>query len=410
MPSTRGRLQEAVADAISAQLADEIDESDLPRDVAVRLTAERLVQEALAKGHAGEADIADVHGFAAGNTALMVARVNARISYVVKVDTSPDLVREAHLLQRMTTDPMLPASTRAAFPRVFAIDEVGPIYGYLMEDLEDFTPLHLAVRETHPESAELVCGFWTSILEPAYRASLRSRLAHDLWDDYFGRALDRLEKASQAGALPARDQALMVSVDGTRTAFERGWAHEIQQARHVLNSVAPGFGTWVHGDPNPENAMWRSGLQGPVFRILDPKDWWTGDYLFDAAKLGHYLVVTSPIESGSGHGIVTRQPDCIEISEPATTRGRALEARLLTHIEAFATETGDQHWRARYDLAFAANLLSIAGPRAERALATNDAIQRDLADAALALGLVTLRKSAAVSLPGQSTGADGRAR
>ena len=210
MSTARGRLQVAIADAISAQLNDEVDESVLPRDVAVRLTAERLVQEALAKGHAGDAELADVHGFIAGNTALMVARVNARMSYVVKVDTSPALVHEAHLLQRIAIDPMLPSSTRSAFPRVFAIDDIGPIYGYLMEDLEDYQPLQHALRQTQHHAGDLISALWETVLAPAYQASQRRRLAHALWDDYFGRALPRLNSAAEDGVLPAGDTPLVI--------------------------------------------------------------------------------------------------------------------------------------------------------------------------------------------------------
>lgn len=393
MSSARGQLEHAVADAISAQLGTEIEESSLPRDVAIRLTAERLVQEALSKGHAGDAELSDVHRFAAGNTAMMVARVDARMSYVVKVDTSPTLVHEAHYLQRMSSDPMLPPSTRAAFPRVFAIDDVGPIYGYLMEDLEGFAPMHIALREAHPRGGELVTGFWATVLEPGYRASLRRRLAHDLWEDFFGRALERLSTASERGVLPAPNEPLRICVGSEVTKLDKGWSAEIEACRDLLSAVRPAFGTWVHGDPNPENALWREDAQGVTFRALDPKDWWTGDYLFDAAKLGHYVVVTSPLEAGSVARATLRKGCDFELDEELFAAGKLVEAHLLDRVEAFAQEVGDSCWRIRYQLAFAANLLSIAGPRAQRAFESDDEVQADLSLAALTFGLVTLRRA-----------------
>ena len=393
MSSAADRLRSVVADAIAVQLPSEVDESQLPRDVAVLLTADRLVRDALSAGHAGAADVSEVLAFGAGNTAMMVARVHARMAYVVKVDTSPQIVQEAHLLRRMTTDRLLPAATRAAFPSVFAIDDTPPLFGYLMELVEDAEPIHHALQRHDPASGGLIRGLWEQILEPAYAATRDGRLAHNVHEDYFARARTRLRAAAESGALPAPECPLVVD-DGVRTVrFRAGWGGALVEAETLLTRAKPGFGTWVHGDPNPENALWHPGPDGSIaYRLLDPKNWWIGDYLFDAAKLGHYAAVTAPTEAGEVEATATTTPDRVALGydSSALAWGRSVEADLLPAVGRFAEAAGDSRWQERYRLAFAANLLGIAGPRAERALAAGDEGQRRLATVALGAGLMAL--------------------
>ena len=360
-------LANAVSEAIDQQLGN-VDELALPRDVAIHRTAERLVREALVRGHAGDAEVGSVERFGAGNTAMLVASVQTSISFVVKVDTSKALLNEAHLLQRIAGDPSLPATTRRAFPRIFAIDDVGPLYGYLMEDLSEHEPLHLALRRGDPGSAVVVERLWDDVLAPAYRATARPRLAPQLWEDYFGRAELRILDAAARGNLPEACEPVTLALDGSALDLPGGWGPLLISARQRLQSVAPAFGTWVHGDPNPENALWSPGTDGRLrFRLLDPKDWWTGDYLFDVAKLGHYAGVTLAAEAGQvvvetacaadgWHFAVSRLPEY----------GLAVEAALLARVELLAIELSDKHWRMRYQFARAANLLSVAGGRASR--------------------------------------------
>lgn len=393
MTSAADDLLSAVAQAITVQISSDVDESHLPREVAIHLTADRLVREALAAGHAGTADISEVTAYGAGNTAMMVARVHARMAYVVKVDTSPSIVLEAHLLRRMASDPLLPAATRAAFPNVYAIDETPPLFGYLMELVEDAEPLNHVLRRKDPQAALLIEGLWNQVLEPAYAATRSARLAHNVHEDYFVRASGRLESAARKGLLPKPDQPIVVDSGARIVAFEKGWGPALGRAEALLHEVKPGFGTWVHGDPNPENALWTRLPGGGVsYRLLDPKDWWTGDYLFDVAKLGHYAVITAPTEAGEvdATSVDTADGYAISYDESAFTWGRSVEQRLLDSVSDFADATGDVTWASRYQLAFAANLLAIAGPRAERALATGEPDQANLAWVALGAGLTAL--------------------
>lgn len=356
---------------------------------AQRETARELVRQALAGGDVADPHIVDLKSFSSGNTAMLVAHLETSLSFVVKVDRSPALVAEANLLRRAATDPGLPAAMRDAFPRVFAVDDSPPVYGYLMENLSD----HRTLRSTLDDPDEdrctaLIAGLWDALLEPTYRATRSTRVVPNVREDYFERARARLEVAVNAGLLPAPDVPLVVD-DGLRTVeFGDGWGAPVARAATRLGQVEPPFSTFVHGDPNPENVLWRADGDVIRFRLIDPKDWWTGDYLFDVAKLVHYLLVTAPVER-QGLSVDVAGNERNEISYDASRlegHGSAQSA-LVERVTGFAEEMGDcPGWRTRLDLATAANLLGIAGPR----LASGREQDRHLALIALGEGLKLL--------------------
>lgn len=165
------------------------------------------------------------------------------------------------------------SSPDSGLGRPVAIDDVGPLYGYLMEDLLEYEPLHLAPRRGDPGSAAVVEQLWDDVLAPANRATARPRLAPQLWDDYFGRAEIRILDAAARGNLSEAWEHVTLALEGGVLDLPSGWGHLLASARDRLQSVSPAFGTWVHGDPNPENALWSLGMDGELrFRLLDPKD------------------------------------------------------------------------------------------------------------------------------------------
>lgn len=372
-----GRIEEelsaVVAEAIGRQLDDapDVDESEDQR--AQRLTAHQLVKDALAGGQFGAITVSDLYSFAGGNTAMLVARLNTTLTFVVKVDRSPSLVAEAHHLRHASTDPRLPEATRRAFPQIFAVDDVGPIYGYLMENLEEYDTFasllvdgDLAMRSCVLEHA------WREVLAPAYLATRQKRVIPNIVEDYFVRAESRLERAVELDLLPARDQPLSIRTDGTTSEIDSGWGPLLDGARERLGYLAPPFSTFVHGDPNPENILWRAADDGGLrVRLIDPKDWGKGDYLFDAAKIGHYLRVTSPVEDLHPAVEVTYAgAPVVEYDRAALSAHADLEAKLLDLVTVTAQDQelpDNERWRERYELAVAANLLGIVGPRLERA-------------------------------------------
>ncbi len=347
------------------------------------MTAENLVRAALSAGRADDIDISQISRFSAGNSTDFVARVETTVSFVVKVDLSPAIVAEAELLRRITSDPTLPAATRIAFPDVYAIDSAGPVYGYAMENLDDFVPTSdlLANPETHAQALDVLAAAWRDLLQPAYAATARDRLAHNLHADYFGRARSRLSLASSAGLLPGPEVALSIEngIDGGLH-VPGGWGGILREAELRLENARPPFGTWIHGDPNPENIMCLTEPSiGADVRLLDPKDWWVGDYIFDAAKILHYVRVTSPVESqaipaaldiGSERSLIS-----YDRSTFADLRGCSPFADCLEAFARDGTEWEDPRWRERLWLAEAANLIGIVGPRlikAERSSSPRD--------------------------------------
>jgi Phosphotransferase enzyme family len=379
-----------VAAAIDEQLQPD-PETSLDADrLAQRQTADQLVADALSAGRIDGVHVAELDTFSTGNTAMMVARVSTTLSFVVKVDRSPELVEEAYLLRRLASDPVLPAATRRAFPRIYAIDDEGPIYGYLMEDLSSFTPLHLTLEHDGGRTARrLIDDLWSSILEPAYRATRSTRLAPNVSEDYFKRSRGRLDKAVAAGELPAGDEPLRLVWDDTTLELAGGWSEVLDAADVLLGTVVPPYSTFVHGDPNPENVLWREDEDGNVeFRLIDPKTWWTGDYLFDVAKISHYVLVTAPVQSGavpSARMVRERGTTILSFDRPSLISSTKVDDWIANRVGRFADDAGLSDcpgWQTRYQLALAANLLGIVGPRLAKG-------EVDLAWAALGEGLRT---------------------
>jgi hypothetical protein len=155
-------LQLLITEAISSQLGGS-DQADLAdKDALIQETAERLLDEAFSSGRIRDATIAEMRAFSAGNSSMMVARLAIDLTLGVKIDTNPDVVAEADLLRRAGEDTSLPEATREAFPRIYAVDRVGPIYGYLMEDLSGHCCIERDLFE--PMSNSCPGSGWTRLL------------------------------------------------------------------------------------------------------------------------------------------------------------------------------------------------------------------------------------------------------
>ena len=138
-----------------------------------------------------------------------------------------------------------------------------------------------------------------------------------------------------------------------------------------VREYEPGFITFVHGDPNPENILVKINTHAVDVKFIDVKEWGDGDYLFDIAKLIHYVLVTGPVERLQDPA----QPQSRFLSERAVElrysfpRPAVLEtvAKMVEkRTEQLAAELGDVHWRQRYALAMAANLLGLPLGRIKR--------------------------------------------
>ena len=107
-----GRIEEelsaVVAEAIGRQLDDAPIGGESEDQRVQRLTAHQLVKDALAGGQFGAVTVSGLHSFAGGNTAMLVARVNTTLTFVVKVD-------HRRSLQKLTTCAMRPPTL--GFPK-----------------------------------------------------------------------------------------------------------------------------------------------------------------------------------------------------------------------------------------------------------------------------------------------------
>lgn len=401
MDTVAGAFRKSVADAIRVQVAPRRATRGPRDDIAIDALAAALVDRALLDGRFGHLSVAEPRPFSAGNTALLVGSLTASLEYVVKADTNRKVVAEARLLQRLMTDLSLPETTRKAFPDIYAVSDAGPLFGYLMENLEGYTPLHETLAGSPQDVAHVLGVLWRTVLLPAYSETGTSRLP-SIVDDYVGRVEARLDAAATARLIPAPEMPLRIEAHGAEPIeVHGGWGSLLARARERVTELAPAFGTFVHGDPNPENVLWRGEPGGDcVVRLIDPKEWWTGDYIFDVANVGHYLRVTGPVEQLEPQAVCEAAAGITRLSWDAKgLRIHAdVEQTLLSHVASFAEDTADgpprdPTWRERYEFAVASNLLGIVLARVKRG--EKEPTQRHLAWIALGEGLRLLHDGVA---------------
>ena len=266
-----------------------------------------------------------------------------------------------------------------------------------MENLEAYSTFADAlVSVDQHRQIEILEHAWTHVLAPAYLSTRESRMIPNVVEDYFGRADARLSAAAKLGLLPSRGTRFSIRSDTDTFEFDNGWGPVLDEARARLLRVAPSFSTFVHGDPNPENILWELGEDEQIrIRLIDPKDWRNGDYVFDAAKIGHYLRVTSPVEEDPPHVTAEFEPDggTIEYSRSGLRGHHVVEAKLLELVRTTAEDSSlreHESWAERYELAIAANLLGIAGPRLENGSTSGTSSDSALGWIAFAEGLRVL--------------------
>jgi aminoglycoside phosphotransferase (APT) family kinase protein len=360
----------------------------LEGDARAHETAHRLLTQALIdRGLPPRCANEGTHGFESGNTALFVAALSATIRLVAKVDQSRKVLNEGRFLRRTAEDPALPRALRDAVPRVYGVEVDGPPYGYVMEYLEGYELLSNYLKD--PVARHLVpeiLGRLWAILAEAYRATRSSRLLPNIAEDYVNRVDDRMLKA--ASSHPLLDPNIPVRVTTAGEVIEMPpWRDLLASARDAANNIGPGFTTWVFGDPNPDNILIRAEGEGYDIKLIDPKEWERGDYLFDVAKMGHCLRTTLPVEAG----YLARTPSfhtnagTIEIAYELPVPGHYSNAERLLLILAggLASALGDHAWALRYELGIGSNLLG----NVPRRLAHTDELQNQLGIVAFAEGL-----------------------
>jgi hypothetical protein len=146
----------------------------------------------------------------------------------------------------------------------------------------------------------------------------------------------------------------------------------LNQNKDFLVAISPPFTTIAHGDPNPGNVFLRENLNRIEVKLIDPKEWETGDYLFDIAKITHFIEGTGPIEKPVSDVPMEAQYSykvspaelCYYFDQPQWTKD-IIDA-CLDRVRQFAEKHDDEHWSARYELAMASNLLGLPAGRLEK--------------------------------------------
>ncbi len=337
----------------------------------VRIAAE-LVKEALQNGLVGAESSPSFRTLGGGNTALQVSIATSRVTFVFKADVNPKLVREAQTIADLRADRRL-REFRFRLPRIYAVHDSAPPYAYLMEHFD--ADVYPSVRQIFfktpssapsPDDASSIVAGALEALSAAYRNSKDPRQqVRMMGEAYYERIEKSLTEAAEAN--PVFDSKTL-DINGTITRPWRELLSILASRESELQSIAAPFVTVVHGDPNPGNILVRRD-DGKVtdVKFIDVKDWKTGDYLFDIAKLGHFLLETGPIEDLRGAQLRSVVDSSNKVSfvyevdrpEYVLASYRTLEIK----TSALADNLGDIHWRLRYDLAMASNLLGLVPRR-----------------------------------------------
>jgi len=372
-------IAEALADAATDELPHAVRSEGAARNLphlAERI-ADELVSEALASGLPLTRHKVEKSRLGGGNTAEIVAQLTLHAPFAFKFDQGTrKLAQEGETMRRIKENKIpgmdLPERFRNAWAQIYSVRH-DPPFAYLMEffpkeegwlSLQD--RLYPGVNGESPNSSDATR--WISatldILFSGYEASVDSRHFPNLMTDYFDRIRERMESTAKLNSQFAPRPLL---INGQRLRPWDQYLLEIERNYSFLDEITPPFRTIAHGDPNPGNIMLRTTTSEVEVKLIDPKDWTTGDYLFDIAKLTHFLEGTGPVENPTE----LLPPRAAFSSNQGEEKldygfGKPLWTQTLVgicreRVRQFASRSGskDPHWQARYELAMAANLLGL---------------------------------------------------
>jgi hypothetical protein len=356
-----------------------------------------LVQQAIASGLPLRNSNVIQKPLSGGNTAEVVAQLTLHAPFVFKLDTSkPKLAEEGRMMRNVRANPKLPDRFKQAWPIIYAIRDQAP-FAYLMEyfprqdgwiSLEDRLFPTAEQLPASPVEAIRCSHAVLDVLFLGYQASKEKRALPNILEDYVARISERL--ATATGKDP-RFASRPLRINGETFEPWQNYVELLNGNKDYLDKITPRFTTVAHGDPNPGNVLLRLSLDGIEVKLIDPKEWETGDYLFDIAKLTHFIQGTGPIEKpASSTKTAAMVSDSGAIAELAyqfeTPHWTSdIVAACLDRVRQFAAANDDEHWQARYELAMASNLLGLPVGR----------LEKNRPDAALALygeGLRWLKK------------------
>jgi len=330
-----------------------------------------LIKEALASGLPLQAT--DITGapLKGGNTAEFVGLISLRAPFVLKMDAEKvKLANEGIAIRTIKNNTNLSQNFRDAWPTVYAV-RTQPPYAYLMEVFPKEDGWVSLEDRLYPAGKEQALGlnqggrFINGVLDillDGYQDSLDRRYHSSLMEDYVKRISERLIATAEKDARFASKEIL---VNGEHRRPWKEYLVLLSQNASYLAKISAPFTTVVHGDPNPGNLMLRVTDAKVELKLIDPKEWISGDYLFDVCKITHFLEGTGPAEKPA-NGVLVKASFTSEdkqnrlsydINQPAWTA--SLVAACLDRTKDFASKNGDTYWDNRYKLGMAANLLGL---------------------------------------------------
>jgi hypothetical protein len=335
--------------------------------------AKSLLEEALSNGVSDVETGATLSELGGGAASDFVFRARSNISVIVKVQRDVKLKNEAVFLKSLQPEVQSATAWGALFPRVLAMQVDNQPYAYAMEDFrqeDGYKDLSKWIFEDKllPDAriaqSKSLLNAVLDCIQPIYLESRDTNSKPTLDGDAFlGRIRTRM---TEAESFDEGFKAELVQT-GRESLYSWKWQlEEIEKRRSQAEAFLPGFQTAVHGDSHPGNIIVRLRPAGPTdykteIRLIDPRGWHLGDYVFDFAKLGHYLILIGPIEKWSVGS------DCTFNTSAKTFRIgpipeisswlHDLERMVFNAAKSLGESMGDTGVEARYELAMASCLL-----------------------------------------------------
>lgn len=335
--------------------------------------AKDLLHEALANGISSvdtDVALAQLGGGAASD---FVFSAHSAVSLIIKVQRNPKLKNEAVFLKSLQPDVPNATAWGSLFPRVLAMRVDGPPYAYAMEyfrpedgyrDLSKWIFDDKLLPEARIAQANSLLGVVLDRLLSVYSASKDANSRPNIdGDAYLGRIRSRMAEAEDIydGFKAAVVQADRDLLNGWRWQLD-----EIAKSQDKAQATMPSFQTAVHGDSHPGNIIVRlvkagDGDYRPEVRLIDPRGWTLGDYVFDLAKISHFLVLVGPVErwglgATCGYSIIAKT---LHLGPLPTIPSwlTSLEETVRDKAIALGVSMGDSGVEARYCLAMASSFL-----------------------------------------------------
>jgi hypothetical protein len=260
---------------------------------------------------------------------------------------------------------IIPGEYRKLFPRVYSALPDGPPFAYLMEFFGDkYTRLSdYLFRGINPTPAEVIINPLLGKVFDLFKIR-HDVLLPDPKAIYIDRVAGRLRKAAR---LSARFQSIATSASIVINSAEYSlYGSYLDAIVPEISSFQPRFASFVHGDMHPGNIFFKGEGDTLELRLIDPKSWIWGDYMFDVGKLLHYTMVTGPREDGNSvelHVVEDQNPPRVEYEIHLSERAQTAVEMTMARLQEFAESNGDVNFQRRLNLSLASNLLGLCENR-----------------------------------------------